>query len=260
MGVNLKRFIKVPYLGRCRLKKKIVLILSATVVFLGVLSCGGDDGSSYPTTTTTFEGTIAGTNDTEAGKQTGTISVTITPVVSATEVSADAASGMTATGTINLAGGRSITLTGSYDSSTGDLDLTGDDGFSLTGSLDNNLMDGDYTGTDDDTGGGFAGLNFTNNPDVKVFCGTFTGGSGGSTGLFNIVVTATKVSGVRINYSSRHEYRTIKGERTGDSITAEIDDTGRMGEGTITGDTVAGTFINKEGNPGEFHGSVSECQ
>lgn len=237
------------------MKKKTVLILFSTVLFLGVLSCGGDDDSSYPTTTTSFKGTIAGTDNVTG--QTGTISVTVAPVAA---VSVDDTTNiMNASGTLNIAGGRQISLNGTYDNTTGDLDLTGDDGFSFIGTLDNDLMQGDYLGADDDTGGGFSGLNLTSDPNVKVFCGTFTGGSGGSTGLFNLVVTATKVSGVRINYSSKTEYKNFRGERNGNEITAELDDDGRMGQGTIDGDTISGTFENKQGNPGAFTGSVAEC-
>lgn len=233
---------------------KAVTALFCVVFLSGVLACGGSGGSN-PTTTTSFSGAIAGSDDTNG--QSGVISVTVKPVTAAE--TAQISSTMTSTGTLTLADGTTITLTGTYDSSAGTLTLTGDGGYTFTGTLDSNLMSGDYASTGDNTGGGFAGLNSTANT-VKVFCGTFIHGSDDSSGLFNLVVTATTVSGVRINYSSKTTYKTLSGTRTGDTLDIVVDDNGRKGNGLITGDTVAGTFINKQGNQGTFTGSVAECQ
>jgi hypothetical protein len=181
--------------------------------------------------------------------------VTVKPA--AASETAQISSTMTSTGTLTLAGGGTVDLTGTYDSTTGGVNLTGG-GYTFTATLTDGVMDGTYGNTGLDTDGGFAGLDSTTDT-VKTFCGTFIHGHHDSSGIFNLVVTATTVSGSRINYTSRHEYRTISGTRTGDTIDAVVDDTGSRGTGTIVGDTISGTFTNKEGTQGSFRGSVADC-
>ncbi|MBF0107313.1 MAG: hypothetical protein HQM16_18535 [Deltaproteobacteria bacterium] len=248
--------------------KKIVVMFSLMVVLFGVAACGtanqGASGDSIfsSTTAVSFEGVIAGTNDVEG--QTGALSVTVPATVAQISPflfirTAEAQSPVTVTGTLSPAGGGTVDLGGTYNPATGALDLTGDGGYTFTGTItDDGLMSGDYSGTDADTGGGFAGLDSTTN-SVQVFCGTFEHGSDNSSGLFNLVVTDSVVSGVRVNYSSRVLYRTLSGTRTGNTIDAVVDDNGRRGHGLITGDTIAGTFENKQGNQGTFEGSVGAC-
>ncbi len=242
-------------------KTRFLDVFFLTSILLSLPLCGGGSGAGI-SFEGTIEGTIAGTNDTEG--QSGTMSVTVPAAVADSSLfslirTSHALVLDSITGTLNLAGGGSITLTGTFDDSTGDLNLSGEGGYTFSGTIDDDgLMSGSYDSTDDDTGGGFAGLDSTTDT-VQVFCGTFINGSGGSSGLFNLVVTDSTVSGVRINYSSRSTYRTLSGTRTGDNIYVVVDDNGRRGTGVITGDDVEGTFENAEGNPGSYTGSVSEC-
>jgi len=241
------------------MQEKTLTALFLMVSFLGIQACGGEGGGTTPTSGT-FEGTIAGTATTDTTGQTGYLSVVI-PVAVAKSwplsiMSSAYASTGTVTGTLTIEGGSTIILTGTYDDSNGTLTLTGDGGYTFTGTADGSLISGSYDNTGTSFGGGFAGLKSAS----QVFCGTFVHGSDDSSGLFNLVVTGETVSGVRINYSRKETYKTLSGTRTGDTIDVVVDDNGRRGTGTIVGDTVSGTFTNKQGNLGTFTGSVSECQ
>jgi hypothetical protein len=171
-----------------------VALAIATILAASWYACGGSGGSSNspptapsPTTSsaTMFEGTIAG-----SGGQSGAFSVTIQTAVAASSVASLRSAGLTikplsftqVSGTLNVAGGASVALAGTYDSATKTVNLSGG-GFALTGTISGAVLSGPYTGPS--SSGVFSSLNASQN-SVTAYLGTLGGGGG----VFNLQVSA----------------------------------------------------------------------
>src|SRR5439155_7226946 len=132
-----------------------VALAIATILATSWYGCGGHGGSSNSTPTspsggsttssaTMFEGTIAG-----SGGQSGAFSVTIQGAIAASSLPGAPAVALTITalsftqvsGTLNVAGGASVPLGGSFDSSTKTVSLSGG-GFTLTGTISGAVLSG----------------------------------------------------------------------------------------------------------------------
>lgn len=234
-----------------------------TVIVATLLSAcgGGSSGSTPPSPTTpspatsTFQGTIAG-----SGRQSGTLTVSVQAQVAASFpsimrwpfVATLHAQGTTvaATGSLHIAGGSTVALTGTFDSSTKVLILSGG-GFTFTGSLGGSVLSGTYTGPNGATGG--FSSHSTAAGTVTPYCGTFVGSPCDfcpvSTGVFNIEVSATgAVSGV---YSLAGQVGYISGQVSGTTLRFTTTDGGSE-TATIQNGMVSG--------PGSLSGSTSACQ
>jgi hypothetical protein len=258
-----------------------VALAIATILATSWYACGGKGSSSNssptspsgPTSSATmFEGTIAG-----ASGQSGAFSVTIQTTVASSSVASLRAAGLTlrpesftqVSGTLNVAGGASVTLAGSYDSSANTVSLSGG-GFTFTGSINGAVLSGTYTGPSGS--GGFSSLNASQN-SVTAYCGTFTNPSPGDSGIWNLQVSANgAVSGVAIptNPTGAGDFARdgtfLTGQLSGSNLTIRGSGPGCMGK---TGDTSTGTVQNgivngtTAGNlchgPGTFTGSTGTC-
>jgi hypothetical protein len=245
--------------------------LSVTVTATVLLAaCGSNsDSSTSPSgaSTSTFQGTIAGT-----ATQSGTLSVTVQSKVAAASPLAlrlpfiatlyAQASTVSASGSLHIVGGSTTTLSGSFDTSAKTINLSGG-GFTFLGSLGGSVMSGSYTGPNS-ASGGFSSLSTTSST-VTLYCGNVFGvppQSSVVTGVLNLSVASSgTVSG---SFSVLpDDSGTISGQVTGTNISITyVDSAGtHKGEtgtatGTIQNGAVSGT--SSSGNP--FSGSTSKCQ
>ena len=226
-------------------------------------ACGskGSSSNSSPTSpsgptnsATMFEGTIAG-----AGGQSGAFSVTIQVAVAASSVASLRAAGLTikpesftqVSGTLNVAGGASVTLAGSYDSSTNTVSLSGG-GFTLTGTISGAVLSGTYTGPG--STGVFSSLNSTQ-ASVTAYCGTHSGGSG----IFTMQVSASgTVSGVA-GPSAGAAGDTFAGQLNGINLSFSDPSGNTTGTGTVQNGIVNGTFSKGGTFTGTFTASTGVC-
>jgi hypothetical protein len=229
-----------------------VALAIVTILATSWYACGGSGSSSNSSPTspsgstlsaTMFEGTIAG-----SGGQSGAFSVTIQTAVAASSIARIRAAGLTikpesitqVSGTLNVAGGASVTLAGSYDSSTNTVSLSGG-GFTLTGPIRGAVLSGTYTGPS--SSGVFSSLNATQN-SVTTYLGTL----GGPGGVFNLQVSANgAVSGEFFTTNGASD-NTLTGQLNGTTLSL-TNAAGGSGTGTIQGNNINGT-CPKSGNPG----------
>jgi hypothetical protein len=93
--------------------------------------------------------------------------------------------------TVNLGGGKTFSLSGTYDAATKTLTITGG-GYTLTGTLVGSTLSGTYTGPN---GPGSFALQAAAAGAVNVYCGTYKGTTSGG-GTWNMVQGADdKLSG-----------------------------------------------------------------
>lgn len=171
-------------------------ILAATATLLAFLGCGSDDDKNPVTpggggtTTTSFTGTLAG------GTVSGKIGITISSASLARGLHGAAATVVAATGSIELVGGGTIALTGSYDTVLDTLYLAGG-GYIIRGIYEDSVTPHTFTGSwvgPGDSGGWGCVQGGTS--AVKVFCGTYDAVSD-DYGTLNMVVSAdTVVTGI----------------------------------------------------------------
>jgi len=233
--------------------------VAAALVTLGGCSSSSDDttsggtGSSGTTPTTggpVFRGTLTGKGES------GIVDVTLptgAKIASLGPLAGEAA-GSTVVATVNLGGGKTFSLTGTWDDATKTLTITGN-GYSLTGTLTGSTLSGMYTGPN---GGGSFALQAAVSGAVNVYCGTYMG-SGGN-GSWNLVQGAdNKLSG-SYTPSGGTGSGLLTGTLTGGAI-ALVVSTGGAANGTLAGDAINGTY----GKPpaatdgGTWTGSKGNC-
>ena len=160
------------------------LSILAFVACLPLFACSStttpsteDSGATAPTPSAgaPFRGTLTGKSES------GIIDLTLPPGTKTSSVRflADPDAANAVNGTINLGNGKTVTLTGTYDSASGTVSLTGG-GYTLTGKLTGGTLSGTYTGPN---GTGSFALQSTVSGAVVVFCGTYTGTSAGTWNL-----------------------------------------------------------------------------
>ncbi len=237
-------------------------LLCTFVAATSLAACGGGSSGSTPATpsaaaTSTFQGVIAG-----SGGQGGTVALTIQAQVGASSAVVfqlpfiatlhAQATTVGASGSVHVAGGSTIALSGTFDSSTKALSLSGG-GFTFTGTLVGPVVSGTYTGPGAATGG-FSSQS-TASGTVTAYCGTFVT-TGNAIGVFNLSVSASgAVSGVaHATIGGTPGIQYFSGQVTGTTITLNTEgapggDRGTIQNGTITGIT---------GRP--WSGSTSACQ
>jgi len=120
-------------------------IIAATATLLAFIGCSNDDDKNPVnpggggTQTTSFSGMFAG------GAGSGTLGITINSTSLARGIHGAAAAVVSASGTIRLIGGGSVTLTGSYDTVLDTLYLAGG-GYIIRGTYDDTVS---FTNTND---------------------------------------------------------------------------------------------------------------
>lgn len=214
------------------------------------------NGPSQQITTTTFQGTVAG-----SGAQLGALEIVIQATLTSSVAwfpfswiaTLHAQTPVGATGTLRLAGGMVTSLSGAYDGSTRAVSLSGG-GFSLSGTVTGaGVLSGSYNGPG--VSGGFSTLKSTGGV-VTAYCGTFTSPEGG--GLLNLEVSNTgSVHGVALGTGAPP--CAITGQISGSALTLTSCEgngaTGQVGSGTVTG-----TTMNRSGAVnGVFAASADAC-
>ena len=218
----------------------------------GVAACGG--GGSTPTTTTSYKGVYTDTT----GTQSGSISATVTGTATKSSPFSfirNAFAASTASGTLTIVGGGTVSLTGTLDGTT--LTLSGD-GYTFTGTTDSDGVSGTYTGST----GGFEGLDSTSDT-VTVYCGTWNRPvdvahdcNNERNGVWNIAVSSDgTLTGVENRDDGTH-VNALSGTVSGNDVTISNDGEGGTGNGIISGTSVAGTFLNHKGCAGTWTGTA----
>ncbi len=209
------------------------LLLSSILLFVG---CAKDDSPTTPPniTTTTYSGTIAG--ESESGSITFVVgsSSKVTPQYGSQTLAI-----LTVSGTIKLSDGTSITLTGTFNTDTDSIYVSGG-GYSFAGKLSNGTISGVYTGPN---GSGAFSVQTGAQGSVKVFCGTYVEHDNSQSGLLNIALKDTVLTGLSISYSDGNKTFLI-GTLSGSAITMYLTNqpAQAIATGTLTGATASGTY------------------
>jgi len=230
-------------------------IASVMAVALAMVGCGGSSPTNTqpspgPTggTPTTFTGTVVGTTSASSGSFSVTItsSAASSAVASATpeRLSNRPLSTSTASGTLTLAGGASVALSGTYDSTTNAVNLTGG-GFTLIGivSTPTGLLHaflGSFTGPNG-ASGTFSSLS-SDQGAITPYCGQlYPGGVWGTAPVpFSFELSTTgAVYGEYAAIGVGLPAATFTGQITGASMTLTTSQ-GNTGTATIQNGLVTG--------------------
>jgi hypothetical protein len=137
--------------------------------------------------------------------------------------------------TITLSGGKTFSLTGTYDAATKTLTITGG-GYTLTGTLTGSTLSGTYTGP---SGAGSFALQAATTGAVNVYCGTYKGTTTGG-GSWNLVQGAdNKLSGSYTETAGASGL--LSGTLAGTAIALSTT-SGAVAVGTISGTSISGTY------------------
>lgn len=225
------------------------------VAALGLSGCSKDKKSvTAPAapSSTTFIGTMAGAT------VSGSVTTTIAAAVSAAQPGATSAQGAVAvTGEMDIAGGATVTLAGTYDTDTKVQAVTGG-GYTLTGTLASGTITGGFTGPGSVTGA------FTQTPgasnSVNVYIGTFTSTSGGDSGNFNLVAKGTILTGIAVTTSGTQI--PLNGTLTGGTAVSIVNPGNPSGPALATGTlnttthVMSGQFNDGAGNSGNWTSAI----
>jgi len=221
-----------------------ILVTAAIVTALGCSS------SDTPATTSSSSGATSSSGGTTAGVafrgtltgkgESGVIDATLpagTKIASLNPLDAVPAGGNTVVATLNLGGGKTISVTGTFDAATSTLTITGG-GYTLTGKLTGSTLSGTYTGPN---GAGSFALQAAASGAVQVFCGTYVSTPAGEgSGTWNLVQGAdNKLSGSYTEATGGSGL--LSGTLTGSAIALTVS-TGGVANGTLTGDKIDGTY------------------
>src|SRR4029077_8252281 len=216
---------------------------------LGLTACGSS--STAPSTSTTLVGVIADAS--ESGVLTVTVSsgtLTVLPrtgsllafLSAATPAYASALVGVSATATLKIQGGASISLTGTYDTGTHTLSLSGG-GYAFTGTYSNGLLSGTFTNPTGLTGGFSAQAGSTSS--VVGYCGTY---AGAASGYWNLTLDSTNnlISGIAVDTQSGG-ISSVAGTASGNAWSGTYARTGGTGgtgtwSMTLSGTNLTGTW------------------
>jgi hypothetical protein len=230
----------------------------ALFVFAGC-SSSSDSGTGSSGTSGSTPGAGPAFRGTLTGKgESGVVDVTLpagAKIASINPLADEPATTSTVVATINLGGGKTINLTGTWNDATKTLSITGG-GYTLTGTLTGSTLSGTYMGPN---GAGSFALQAAVTGAVNVFCGTYMDSAGGSgAGTWNLVQGAdNKLSG---SYTANGgNSGLLTGTLTGDAI-ALTPSGGGFANGTLAGDNITGTYGTKPGeNKGTWTGSKGNC-
>lgn len=233
----------------------LVLVVSASLSGCSSTTTGSssDDAGS----TTPPSGSAVGFKGTLTGKsESGIIDLTLPPGTKTTSVhlQGDPAPGNVVNGTINLGNGKTVTLTGTFDSVSGTVTLSGG-GYTLTGKLVGGTLSGTYTGPN---GAGSFALQSTVSGAVAVYCGTYTGSSAGN---WNLVQGADNSLSGSFTDSTKGGSGILTGKLTGTAIDLIPQGSTDTATGTLAADgSVSGTYGPPGAAPkGNWSGRKDAC-
>jgi hypothetical protein len=228
--------------------QRVVRSILVTAAIVTALGCSSSDtpsttSSSSSGATSSSGGTTAGVTfrGTLTGKgESGVIDATLpagTKIASLNPLDAVPAGGNTVVATLNLGGGKTVSVTGTFDAATSTLTITGG-GYTLTGKLTGSTLSGTYTGPN---GAGSFALQAATSGAVQVFCGTYVSTPAGEgSGTWNLVQGAdNKLSGSYTEATGGSGL--LSGTLTGSAIALTVS-TGGVANGTLTGDKIDGTY------------------
>lgn len=218
----------------------------------GSSSSSGTSGTSGTTAGgVAFRGTLTAKGESgivDATLPTGTKIASVNPLT-------DPVAANSVVATITLGGGKTVSLTGTYDAATKTLTITGG-GYTLTGTLTGSTLSGTYTGPN---GAGSFALQAATTGAVNVYCGTYKGTTTGG-GSWNLVQGAdNKLSG---SYTeSAGGSGLLSGTLAGTAITLSAT-SGAVAIGTLSGDTINGTYGTSatDSKAGTWTGSTGACK
>ena len=237
-------------------------VVVAGIVLLPLAGCGDDnDDGGGGNGTTTLVGTLA------SATETGTITIDVPlgnlaapPAPAGSPLEASRSAPVNVTGTLHIAGGSDIALTGLYDQSTHIFGATAG-GYTLGGNFSGGAVDGTYTGPNGS--GGFS-LQAGKPANLVVICGTYSGDDNGSpdSGMFNMVLNISSNSGRVLVVDNTGGSGVLAVTRSGSSLTVFV-----MGQasaviatGTISGTSADGNYDDGQGAAGTWAGSSAACQ
>jgi hypothetical protein len=220
-------------------------------------SSDGSSGSSGTSGTpaaagVAFRGTLTAKGESgvvDATLPTGTKIASLHPL-------ADPAVANSVVATITLSGGKTFSLTGTYDAATKTLTITGG-GYTLTGTLTGSTLSGTYTGP---SGAGSFALQAATSGAVNVYCGTYKGTGLPGGGSWNLVQGAdNKLSGSYTETAGGSGL--ITGTLAGTAITLDTS-TGGVAVGTLAGTSISGTYgvSAADQTAGTWTGSAGACK
>ncbi|HTS88386.1 MAG TPA: hypothetical protein VMG41_07850 [Gemmatimonadales bacterium] len=191
---------------------------------------GGGGGGN----TATFLGILSSDDATESGSVQLTVSTGSLDIPAPTAV---AFSAVTASGSVKLVGGGTVSVTGSYDQDANSISVSGS-GYSFTGAYDgNNRLEGTYTGPS--TQGTF--VTALADANTAAFCGTYTGDD---QGVWNFVIDGAAVLGQAVS-SATGSSAPLDGSISGNNISILFPGTQQvLATGTRSGSTVSGTWAD----------------
>lgn len=220
-----------------------IVLVVAVFVTLMLSSCKKDDNPVAPpgTGSTAYVGTLSNIAGTESG--------TITLNIPNAKIAVPAGDTVNVSGTIYMASGDTVLLSGIYIRSTGYLSVSGS-GYSLVGIISGGHFNGTYTGPN-----GAGGVTATpSTGQVKVYCGHYneTTPDTSNHGNINIVVDGNNIS-VIVSGAGVTFYGTISGTE----VTVFVSGTSGaiLATGTITGDSMSGAYNTGE-EQGEWNATL----
>jgi hypothetical protein len=215
-------------------------------------SSGSSGTSPAPAGGVAFRGTLTAKGESgvvDATLPAGTKIASLHPL-------ADPAVANSVVATITLSGGKTFSLTGTYDAATKTLTITGG-GYTLTGTLTGSTLSGTYTGP---SGAGSFALQAATSGAVNVYCGTYKGTGVPGGGSWNLVQGAdNKLSG---SYTeSAGASGLLSGTLAGTAITLSTT-SGAVAVGTISGTSISGTYgvSAADQTAGTWTGSTGACK
>jgi len=207
------------------------------------------------TTTLSFSGVFAGAHEGGTLQLSAAVPAAIAISASRSDVAYQSTgSPVAATGTLKIAGGSTITLTGTYNPSTKIFTMSGGS-YSVTATVANNAVAGSYTGPS--TSGSVSALPAPSATSVTAYCGTFTGTEAGR---WNVAISAGVITGTAATPEGSIQ---LNGTVSGSAITMtwhpNATDVGSA-TGTLAGTTITGTWLtNTPGDHGTWNGSTGGC-
>jgi hypothetical protein len=242
---------------------RLARLILATLMLLAMGGCSSSsDGAGASSGTSGTSGATAGgvafRGTLTAKGESGVIDATLpagTKIASVNPL-ADPVAANSVVATITLGGGKTFSLTGTYDAATKTLTITGG-GYTLTGTLTGSTLSGTYTGP---SGAGSFALQAATTGAVNVYCGTYTGTKVAGGGSWNLVQGAdNKLSGSYTETAGASGL--LSGTLAGTAITLSTT-SGAVAVGTLSGDTINGTYGVSAADltAGTWTGSTGACK
>lgn len=241
------------------------ILLGLACVSLAMVGACKSKTPNEPSNSTTYQGVIAGTTG-----QTGTLTVTVQATVARATpdrfelpgLAVLHAASATATGTMRIVGGSTLTLSGTFDTAEKSLSLSGS-GTTLSGLVTGASISGTYTGAGGATGT-FGGRS-TAGTNVTSYCGDIFGAppdTGVKTGVFNIAVADATgaVSGAFAITATPSSSGYVTGQLTGTTLSLTYTNVTQGATGTATGSVQSGNMSGTAGSGNPFSGATSRCQ